>query len=208
MIALIFEDELSIPLIAWITLARMRERHPGLTFSLTIGNSSNVVDQLMEFSADVAITARQSADPRLYTVKLRSDQLVAFVAVTHPFGRRRTLPIEAFEGQDLVLRERGSITREVFETRLSEAGIKPRNLLEVQSREAVREAVAAGFGIGVIFDAEFRADPELKRLVVSGADLSVGEYAVCRSERRRIPLVRGFFDILTEVLDANSSPRR
>jgi DNA-binding transcriptional LysR family regulator len=60
----------------------------------------------------------------------------------------------------------------------------------------VREAVAAGFGIGVIFDSEFGADPAFHRLAVSGTDLSVAEYVVCLEERRRIPLVRGFLDLV------------
>ncbi|HEV7260312.1 MAG TPA: LysR substrate-binding domain-containing protein [Bosea sp. (in: a-proteobacteria)] len=189
-------------------LARMRENYPGLTFSLTIGNSSEVVDQIMEFAADVAITARQSSDPRLHTVKLRSDRLVAFVSNEHRLAPHDSIPIEAFAGQDIVLRERGSITRETFEARLSEAGIKPANLLEVQSREAVREAVAAGFGIGVIFEAEFRSDPLLKRLVITGADFAVGEYAACRAERRRIPLVRGFFETVQSLADAEAALER
>ena len=179
-------------------LARMRTKYPGLTFSLTIGNSSEVVDQIIDFAADVAITARQNSDPRLHTIKLRSDNLVAFVSSSHQLARYDAIPIEAFAGEDIVLRERGSITREVIETRLSAAGIKPANLLEVQSREAVREAVAAGFGIGVIFDTEFRPEALLKRLVVTGTDLAVGEYAACRTERRRLPLVRGFFETVEE----------
>ncbi len=180
-------------------LARIRTKYPGLTFSLTIGNSSEVIDQIMDFAADVAITARQNSDPHLHVVKLRSDRLVAFVSVEHHFAHHGHIPIEAFTGEDIVLRERGSITREVFESRLSEAGVKPANLLEVQTREAVREAVAAGFGIGVTFDAEFREDPQLKRLEITGADLSVGEYAACRAERRRIPLVRSFFETVQDL---------
>lgn len=189
-------------------LARMRESYPGLTFSLTIGNSSEVVDQIMDFAADVAITARQSSDPRLHTVKLRSDRLVAFAASEHRLSQHDSIPIEAFAGQDIVLRERGSITRETFEARLSEAGIKPANLLEVQSREAVREAVAAGFGIGVTFETEFRPDPALKRLVITGADFAVGEYAACRAERRRIPLVRGFFETVQDLVEAEATIAR
>lgn len=182
-------------------LARMRANYPGLTFSLTIGNSSEVVDQIMDFAADVAITARPNSDPRIYSIKLRSDHLVAFIAADHELARHDSIPIEAFAGQDIVLRERGSITREVFENRLSMAGVKPMNLLEVQSREAVREAVAAGFGIGVVFEAEFRPEPNLKRLILTGADFSVGEYVACRAERRRLPLVRSFFETVPQIID-------
>jgi aminoethylphosphonate catabolism LysR family transcriptional regulator len=175
-------------------LGRIRDKHPGLTFSLTIGNSSDVLQQLMDYSADVAVTAKQTSDPRILSIRLRSDRLVGFVRADHPFAKRDAAPIEAFVGQDVVLRERGSVTREVFEARLAEAGVKPGHLLEVQTREAVRDAVITGFGIGVIFENEFREGEGLRRIAITGADLSVAEYAVCLEERRRIPLVRSFLE--------------
>lgn len=175
-------------------LGRIRERHPGLTFSLTIGNSSDVLQQLLDYSADVAVTAKQTSDPRIFSVRLRADLLAGFVRADHPFASRASIPIEAFVGQDIVLRERGSVTREVFEARLAEAGVKPGHLLEVQTREAVRDAVATGFGIGVIFGSEFREGEGLTQVEITGADLSVAEYAVCLEERRRLPLVRGFLE--------------
>lgn len=180
-------------------LARLRDRASGMTFSISIGNSTEVVDRIMNYEADVAITARLNSDPRLHSVRLRSDRLVSFVAVGHPLAIHNAIPIEGFAGQDLVLRERGSITREVFESRLSELGIKPANLLEVQTREAVREAVSAGFGIGIVFDAEFREDALLRRLAITGTDFEVAEFATCRAERRRLPLVRTFFEIVQDI---------
>lgn len=178
-------------------LGRIREKHPGLTFSLTIGNSSDVLAQLLDYAADVAVTAKQTSDPRILSVRLRADRLVGFVRHDHPFAKRGAAPIEAFVGHDIVLRERGSVTREVFEARLAEAGVMPGRLLEVQTREAVRDAVATGFGIGVIFGSEFREGEGLARIEITGADLSVAEYAVCLEERRRIPLVRSFLDAVT-----------
>lgn len=175
-------------------LGRIRERHPGLTFSLTIGNSSDVLQQLLDYAADVAVTAKQTSDPRIHSLRLRTDVLVGFLRADHPFAKRDSAPIEAFETQDVVLRERGSVTREVFEARLAEAGVRPGHLLEVQTREAVRDAVATGFGIGVIFGSEFREGEDLKKLTITGADLAVAEYAVCLEERRRIPLVRSFLE--------------
>ncbi|WP_270933551.1 LysR substrate-binding domain-containing protein [Falsiroseomonas oryzae] len=173
-------------------LARIRERHEGLTFSLAIGNSSDVIGRVLDHHADVAVTARRSSDPRLHSRLLRADRLVLFVRDDHAMARAGSVPIAALAAQDLVIRERGSITREVFEARLSEAGIRPRALLEVQSREAVREAVLAGFGIGVSFEAELPAQPGLARVLVADADLAVAEYVVCLEERRRLPLVRAF----------------
>ena len=179
-------------------LARFRRRHPGLTVSLAIGNSSDVIGMVTRYEADLAVTARQTSDPRIHSMRVRSDRLHAFVPADHPWARRRSVPIEAMAGQELVLRERGSVTREVFESRLAEAGLRPGVLLEVQSREAVREAVAAGLGIGIVFGSEFRAGEGLRRLTITGADLAVAEYAICLEERRRIPVLRAFLEALGE----------
>src|SRR5262249_42674296 len=128
-------------------LKGLKRRHEGLTFSLKIDNSAAVLDQLIDHSADIAVMAKMTSDPRLYSMKLREDRLVLFVQRHHPWAKRRHVALAEIAGRDLVVRERGSITREVFETRLAEANLKPGMLMEVQTREAVREAVAAGFGI-------------------------------------------------------------
>lgn len=173
-------------------LATMKARHAGLTFSLLIGNSSYVLDRVLDFHADVAVTAKRVSDPRLHSRLLRHDRLVLFVRTDHVLATKTGIPIRALAEHDLVLRERGSITREVFEARLSEVGVRPHTLLEVQTREAVREAVLAGFGVGVTFEAELPVHPELVRILVEDADLAVAEYVICLEERRRLPLVRAF----------------
>jgi LysR family transcriptional regulator, low CO2-responsive transcriptional regulator len=177
-------------------LAKLKQRHPGLTFSLAVGNSSDVLRQVLDHAADVAVTAKQVSDPRVHSLRLRPDRLVLFVPRSHPWGSRKAVTLDALSGQDLVIRERGSITREVFEARLAEAGVKPGALIEVQTREAVREAVAAGFGIGIIFDREFVHDAASTKLAVRGVDLDVAEYVVCLEERRRIPLVRALLELV------------
>lgn len=60
-------------------LAEPRRRHGGLAFSLRIGNSSNVLRQIVDHDADVAIMARRTSDPRIRSPHLRADKLVLFV---------------------------------------------------------------------------------------------------------------------------------
>lgn len=181
-------------------LATLRQRHAGVTFSLTIGNSTSVLRELLEYGADIGITARNSSDPRLLSLPLRTDRLVLFAPKTHPVmraaGTAAAIPLAALAGTDLVMRETGSVTREVFEARLAEAGVRPGTIIEVEGREAVREAVAAGFGIGIVFDSELPPDPAFRTLNVADADLDVAEYVVCLESRRRLPMVRSFLDLV------------
>jgi len=176
-------------------LATLRQRHGGLTFSLRIGNSSDVIELVLGYEADIGVTAKPTSDPRLHSIPIRIDRLVLFVPAAHPWAGQRRIGIRLLQGADLVIRERGSITREVFEARLAEAGIRPRTLVEVQTREAVREAVVAGFGIGIVFASELGEDPTLRPVEVTDADLTVAEYMICREDRRRLPLVRSLLDL-------------
>jgi aminoethylphosphonate catabolism LysR family transcriptional regulator len=187
-------------------LAALKHQHAGLTFSLKIDNSAAVLEQLVDHGADIAVMAKMTSDPRLYSMMLREDRLVLFVPRRHAWARRGRVPLADVAGRDLVVRERGSITREVFETRLAEAGVRPGTLIEVQTREAVREAVAAGFGIGVVFESEFGNDARFSPVDVADADLTVGEYVVCLEERKRLALVRTFIDIAAQIAAGRNPP--
>ena len=180
-------------------LARLKGHHGGVTFSLRIANSADVLTAVLDHDADLGVAARRSPDPRLFSQPLKQDRLVVFVPRSHAWNRRRRIAVEEIGGRDLVIREPGSVTREVFEARLAEAGIRPAALIEVQSREAVREAVLAGFGLGVVFASERGGDAGIHTLEVDGVDLTVAEYVVCLEEHRRLPLVRAFLAAVREV---------
>ncbi len=189
-------------------LAELKRRHAGITFSVKIDNSANVLSHVLDHAADIAVTAKITSDPRIHSIKLREDRIVLFMRKDHPWAKRRRVRLTDLAGRDIVVRERGSITREAFETRLVEAGIVPSSLIEVQTREAVREAVGAGFGLGVVFDSEFRADDRFHSLEIGDCDLAVGEYVACLQERRQLALVRAFLQVGRDIGNAPAPSRR
>jgi LysR family transcriptional regulator, low CO2-responsive transcriptional regulator len=180
-------------------LAELKRLHAGLTFTLKIDNSAAVLEHLTEHGADVAVMAKMTSDPSIYSMKLREDRLIIFVSQGHAWARRRQIRMAELAGRDIVVRERGSITREVFEARLAQAAVVSGALIEVQTREAVREAVAAGFGVGVVFDSEFGTDARFHAIEVSDSDLTVGEYVACLQERRRLAVVRAFLNVAHDI---------
>jgi aminoethylphosphonate catabolism LysR family transcriptional regulator len=185
-------------------MAALKKRAGDLTFALSIDNSAVVLERLLRHEADVAVMAKSVSDPRLHALRLRTDRLVLFAPARHPLAqisraKNSRVSLGALNDQDLVLRERGSITREVLEEAMAAADIRPRSIVEVQTREGVREAVAAGFGVGAVFASELGEDRRFRRIAVTDSDLSVAEYAVCLQERRRVALVRAFMDEATRL---------
>lgn len=183
-------------------VATFHRRHPGIRLAMTFGNSARVLQDLMARRCDVAVLAELPADERLHSLAIRRDRLIALVARDHPWSARRSLRLAELAGHRLILREPGSITRKTFEAGIARAGIAPAETLEIGSREAVREAVAAGLGIGVIFESEFGNDARLHRLAFREPALEATEYAACLAERRSSRVVRAFFELLQDGVAA------
>ncbi len=187
-------------------LAELRRRHAGLTFRLAIGNSAEVLQRVLDDTVDVAVTAKVAPDPRLDVVRLRLDRLVLFASAAHAWAKRRRVRLAELAGQPVVLRERGSFTREVFERAVGEAGIALGPIMEVETREGVREAVAAGFGLGAVFASELGVDRRFVAIEVADVALAVGEYAVCLHARRSLAPVEAFMAIAAQAAHAVTAP--
>ena len=180
-------------------VAEFNRRYPGLDLSLDMGNADRVLRELRESRIDVAVLASAADDPRLYVLPFRTSRLVLFVPRDHPWGQRASVPIAAIAGERMVLREAESATRKIFERALKAAGVRPKAVMQIESREAVREAVAAGLGVGVVSESEFDPDPRLKTLPFSDAPLKITESIVCLEDRRRLRMVRAFLEVAEQT---------
>lgn len=147
-----------------------------------------------------SITARAPDDPRLYGVKFLSMRLGLCVPVFHTLAARESVFVAELEGLSFVMRERGSRTREIFEKNLADHGISIQPVIEISSREGVREAIANGVGCGVVADLEFGHDARLSFVPLCDATELIDEYAICLAERRHLPLVRRFIEEAGRVL--------
>lgn len=179
-------------------LATFNRRHPGIRLALSFGNSEQVLKDLFERRTDIAVLPDLSSDPRLEALAIRRDRLVVFVDGAHPWRRRRSIRLAELAHQRLILREPGSTTRAIIERAMGERDIAPAQVLEIGSREAVREAVAAGLGVGIVFESEFGRDDRVHKLSVLDARLGATEYVVCLRDRRRDRVVGAFLDLVQE----------
>ncbi|KAB0565086.1 LysR family transcriptional regulator, partial [Helicobacter pullorum NCTC 12824] len=91
--------------------------------------------------------------------------------------------------------EPSSITRRTFDDACAAAGVKPRVLLELDSREAVTEAVAAELGVGVVSAMEVSRDPRVQAIPLQGDGLVNRHMLGCMERRRALRLIQAFFEL-------------
>lgn len=186
-------------------IGAFREAYPGISITLSIGNADEVLSQLYEFNADIAVLAEVPHDEHLQTLPLRTDPLVAFVNASHPWANRKMISLKELCSEPLVMRERGSKTRMTLERELKALDLDYDIAIEADGRAAAREAVAAGIGVGVVSQAEFGFDTRLRSLALTDSTGTMTENLVCLKERAKLRAVAAFWDIATKRLQAKGA---
>jgi len=179
-------------------LGRFRERYPGIELILQAGNSEEVLNKLYNYEADVGVLGAFKGNRDFETVRLNSSPLIAFAAAGHPLAGRRSIPLSELVAAPLVLRERGSKTRQKFEDAATKRGLHVTVAIEAEGREAVREIVAAGSGIGVVSRAEFFSHSGLVPIEIDDCRIMMDEDLVCLKDRNSGKLIRAFLDVARE----------
>jgi aminoethylphosphonate catabolism LysR family transcriptional regulator len=176
-------------------LASFRQRYPGVKVSVSTGNSQEVLERLADHSADVGVLAHTACDTRFVSVPYSDHPVVIFCSSSHRFARRRSIRITELEGENLILREIGSATRKALEAALEAAGVRTELVMEVASREVIREAVVQNLGVAAVSEVEFVPCPGLRAVRLDDAQVRTYVHMVCLAERSDVRIVRAFFDV-------------
>lgn len=177
-------------------LARLRARYPGITVNLRLGNAQETLAALLDEHVDIAVLTEVEPRPGLFLRDLVESRICALVPASHAWNSRAgELPLGELDQQIMVLREPDSITRRTFDSACSLQSVKPRVLLELDSREAVTEAVAAELGVGIVSSLEVSPDPRVKAIPLVG-DALVNRHAIgCLERRRGLRVVSAFMEL-------------
>jgi aminoethylphosphonate catabolism LysR family transcriptional regulator len=184
------------PYLVMPLLANFGRRHPGIELQLTFGNGAAVLTALQERRADLGVLPDVEGERGLHLVTLERGSLVLLVARTHPWARRRSVSLAELTGERLILREEGSTTRAILDRALAGAYVVPAAAWVVGSREGLREAVAAGLGIGAVFESEVGQDERVHAVAVRERSLATTEYLACLAERRSDRVIGAFLELV------------
>jgi len=181
-------------------LAAFHARHPAIDLAVSLGNSEQIVAGLLDRSTDVAVLAQYAHDARLHFVPFRSYRVVLCVPKGHRLARRRGVRLAELASEPMIVREPGSTTRKAMQDALRKAGVSPPIAMEIGSREAVREAVIRGLGVGAVSQIEFAPDPRLQMVPILDAEVETHAHVACLVERRDARVVAAFYDVVHSLL--------
>ncbi|MFI6473301.1 LysR family transcriptional regulator [Streptomyces sp. NPDC050516] len=147
-------------------LIALRAERPGTAVSLSAGNSAVVAERLLSDEADLGFVEGLGVPAGLDSAVIGHDRLVVVAAPSHPWARRRhPLPPAELAATPLVLRERGSGTRQVLDAALAAHGGLAEPLIELSSTTAVKASVVSGAGPSVLSELALGEELAARRLV-------------------------------------------
>lgn len=184
----------------WL-LAAFRDRHPGVRVRLTVGNRDELLERLADHAVDLAVMSHPPTREEFAAEPFAPHPHVIVAAPDHPLAGKRPVSIARIGSEPLLTREPGSATRLAMEQAFAEAGVVPRIEMEVASNETIKQAVAAGFGVGFLSAHAVQQELALGRLAVvavKGFPVMRQWYVVHRRDRRLPPVTAAFREFVVQ----------
>lgn len=183
-------------------LASFCGRYPEVKPLVRVSGSRTVAAQILEGVVDIGLVGAIWNERGLEWTSLCTDTLVLAAPVLHPLAQSTGVKLEDILHLPFVNREPGSGTRRVVARMLEQQGLRESDLREVAqlgSNEAVREAVKAGIGIAILSSRSLEQELRCGSLAAIPLDDPAARRPICllqRKNRELSPVANAFVEHL------------
>jgi DNA-binding transcriptional LysR family regulator len=182
-------------------LAAFARRYPGITVTLELSNSQQVIVGMLSREWDLGFAGMVADHTQLQVQPYCWDPLVLVVPPQHRLAAHSAVHLGDLEGETWILREPGSTSRYVVEQALRTHHMPWKHALALQSNEAIKQAIIAGLGIGMVSRLAVTLEVQYGVLaIVPIAALHLGrQINVITSHHVRLPAsAQAFLNVLSQ----------
>lgn len=179
----------------------LKEEHPSLTVSFCIDKTSEIERKIECGELDLGVIEGEPCVENLKKILFGEDSLVAVCAPSYPLTEKITL--KALAESPLLLREKGSASRDLLDAALFKKRLTPTPVLESVSNEAIVLFAKEGHGIAVLPEgivAQGIVEGSLRRISVEGARFKRSHYIIMRKSKAFSGACKGALDTLIGLL--------
>lgn len=176
-----------------------RQAHPEIALSLEIGNTATVQAAVRDNAVDFGMIEGLVDGDEFEVEVFAHDEVILIASREHPIHDGQPLTVHDLAQTPLLMRERGSGTRDVVEAALAAQKVQVEPLMRLGSTEALKSAVAAGLGVALVsrltVGLELQAGV-LRQVDVAGWNLVRALHLVRLKGKTPSPAVASFLDLL------------
>ncbi len=148
-------------------LSRFKKEYPKMTFYIDVTNRHELLDNLKNNNADLVIMGEPPKNIPLISSAFMNNPLIAIVHPDNELLTKKKISIKDLNKETLLTREIGSGTRITIERF---TGLDFNSDIQINSNEAIVEAVQAGLGVG--FVSKHSVNLQLKNNIIKQLDVA------------------------------------
>ena len=191
-------------------LKSFRKQYPKVNLFFHPDSQERLADALESGRLDLAVSMSERFDsPQLNSISMRTEDVYLFSTPNHPLLQAKKVYPKDLTDQTLLLTETGCGYRMMLEMQLASAKVRPQNITEFSSIEAVKQCVAAGMGIGLLPEIVIANELKKRQIAVlnwQGAKMSIATSIVWHKDRWVSPAMRSFIDVVVAKLQPAKTP--
>jgi DNA-binding transcriptional LysR family regulator len=179
------------------------KNNENITVRLDVTNRERLIEQLGNNEPDLVIMGEppKQKDLQLDSLRLMENPLILVASSNHPLAGLENLHLKDLASERFVVREQGSGTRSAIERFFASNKLALENTLEMSSNEAIKHAVAAGLGLGIISQHTAGLELATNTLIALGAEgfpIMRHWHIVTRHGKRLSPPAEAFREFVLE----------
>jgi len=147
-------------------IAAFHREYPKASITLDVTNRSGLVDAVENNQTDMAIMGKPPSGHHLVGLPFMDNPLVVIAAPSHPLVRQQPILLADLADEPFIVRESDSGTRMAVERFFERHNIALIAGMEMNRSEAIKQAVMAELGLGIVSLHTIEMELALKRLVV------------------------------------------
>lgn len=176
-------------------LASFSNMHDGITISLDVTNREALRRQLENNEPDLVIMGQPPEGVEVEADIFMGNPLVMIAPAQHPLAEQEAIELRHFASESFVVRETGSGTRSAIERFFEQHDVEFHTAIEMTSNEAIKQAVEAGLGLGIVSLHTIELELETGRLVILDVEdfpIQRDWYILNRKGKRLSPAANAF----------------
>lgn len=183
-------------------ISSFQASHPDIQYLVHIENTQTIRQLILNNELDIALIEGTITDPNLISECFATAEVVAVCSQKHPFYFKEELSKEELMHASYIVREPGSNTRMLFETAMQKLQISWTPTWICSNTQAIKNATAAGHGIGVLSKLSVRRrllSGEFKRIPIGNMRQSF--YIVYQKDKLMSKLLSAFKQHIIQSFD-------
>jgi len=191
-------------------LALFCQRYQNVTLSLNVINREVLINQLANNEMDLGVMGLPPDGLDIDAEPFMENPLVVIAPPGHPLARERNILLPRLAQETFIVREVGSGTRSAMERFFAQHDLTLSTGMEMSTNEAIKQAVQAGMGLGVVSIHTITLELETKRLVVLDVEsfpILRHWYVVHRKGKRLSAVAQAFKEFLLQEAAQVMAPK-